>query len=81
MTLIEPVNMAAAEAYECSTDTVPTPAMGAKRELIGLWDWDVPNNKAYVDPPSATLFGIEHERAVRGLEVEKYTLMIASPLI
>ena len=62
------MRMAAAEAYEETCDTLLT----GKSELTGMWDWDVTNNLAYVDPPGARLFDLDPKTSARGRPLEDY---------
>lgn len=68
------MRMAAAEAYDQTSD--PLTDCPGKGELIGMWDWDVTNNKAYIDPPGAKLFGVNPKAAVTGLPLEDYIAAI-----
>lgn len=64
------MRMAATEAYDQTSDLLyPLPA---KDELIGMWDWDVTHNLAYVDPPTAKLFDVNPDASVTGLPLEDY---------
>ena len=38
-------------------ETYALPAIAQKDLVIGLWDWDVPNNVRYLDETGASLFG------------------------
>lgn len=69
------LRMAAEEAYDQTSETLPSHRSG-KNELIGLWDWDVTQNLAYVDPPAAQLFDVNSKDSVRGLPVETYIAAI-----
>lgn len=65
------LRMAAEEAYDHSSDMLYAHSIG-KNELIGMWDWDVSHNLAYVDAPAAKLFDVSSSASVRGLPVEDY---------
>lgn len=65
------MRMAAAEAYDQTSDPLNAD-MSGQGELIGMWDWDVTNNKAYVDPPAARLFDVNAKASVTGLPLEEY---------
>jgi PAS domain-containing protein len=66
------LRLAAAEAYKSAADDdvfeMPTPRRPAARELIvGIWDWDISNDRNYLDAGAADFFGIDPESAARGL--------------
>ena len=65
------MRMAAAEAYDRTSEPLTTQCPG-KGELVGMWDWDVTNDKAYVDPPAARLFDVNPKASVTGLPLEDY---------
>lgn len=65
------LRMAAAEAYDQTSETLPSPLPG-NNELVGLWDWDVAHNLAYVDPVAADLFDVGRKGANKGLPVQEY---------
>lgn len=65
------MRMAAAEAYDQTSESFEPDSSG-KGELIGMWDWDVTNNKAYVDPPAAKLFDVNPKASVTDLPLEEY---------
>ena len=65
------MRMAAAEAYDQTSEPLRTSCPG-KGELVGMWDWDVTNNKTYVDPPAARLFDVNPKASVTGLPLEDY---------
>lgn len=66
------LRLAAAEAYKSTApdETFELPA-GRKlmsRELIaGVWDWDISNDRNYLDATSANFFGVDPAQAARGL--------------
>jgi PAS domain-containing protein len=64
------LKMAATEAYE--TSEVMSFDQPGHSEMVGLWDWDVSNNLAYVDAPSAKLFNVAPKASSRGLPLESY---------
>ncbi|QJU56801.1 GAF domain-containing protein [Sphingomonas sp. AP4-R1] len=39
---------------------------------IGVWDWDVPNDRVVADVGAATLFGVDPERAAKGAPIAEY---------
>ena len=39
---------------------------------IGVWDWDVPNDRVTADTRFATLYGIDPERAAEGASLEEF---------
>ena len=40
---------------------------------VGIWDWDVPNNRVFADAPFAQLFGVDpHEAATNGVPVTEF---------
>jgi PAS domain S-box-containing protein len=52
------LRIAAAEANASApSETFTLPAIAQKDLVIGLWDWDVPNNIRYLDETGASLFG------------------------
>jgi PAS domain-containing protein len=65
------MRMAATEAYDQTSDPLCVDYSGTG-ELVGLWDWDVSQNLAYVDPPAAKLFDVSPKASVTGLPLESY---------
>lgn len=65
------MRMAAAEAYD-QTPASLYPSPPDKTQLVGMWDWDVSNNRAYIDPPGARLFDVDPKASVTGLPLEDY---------
>lgn len=65
------MRMAAAEAYDRSSDTLLMNDLD-KAELIGFWEWDVSTNLAYADPSTAKLFDVDPKISARGIPVEDY---------
>ena len=52
------LRIAAVEAETSAPDEAyPLPAIAPKDLVIGLWDWDVPNNIRRLDETGASLFG------------------------
>jgi PAS domain-containing protein len=52
------LRIAAAEADASAPgETFALPAIAPKDLVIGLWDWDVPNNIRHLDETGASLFG------------------------
>jgi PAS domain S-box-containing protein len=52
------LRIAAVEAEASAPDeTYPVAAIAPKDLVIGLWDWDVPNNIRHLDETGASLFG------------------------
>jgi PAS domain S-box-containing protein len=40
---------------------------------VGIWDWDVPNDRVYADAPFALLYGVDpHEAATNGVPVTEF---------
>jgi PAS domain-containing protein len=39
----------------------------SRQKFIGIWDWDVPNDRNHVDPGCAALFGLEPRDAAKGM--------------
>src|ERR1700761_7445197 len=46
-------------SLEAKTAGVPTPL-----HVLGIWDWDVPNNLSHLDPTCARLYGVEAGRSI-----------------
>lgn len=66
------LRLAAAEAYKSTADEdgfeLPVPRKPAARELIvGIWDWDISNDRNYLDAGTAHFFSLDPERAARGV--------------
>ncbi|KAA0075375.1 hypothetical protein CIW50_15100 [Tardiphaga sp. P9-11] len=66
------LRLAAAEAYKTTADEdafeLPMPRRLAAKELIvGIWDWDISNDRSYLDTGSANFFNIDPTVAARGL--------------
>jgi PAS domain-containing protein len=47
-------------SLEASLSEVPAP-----NPVLGIWDWDLQNDLAYLDPTCARLFGVEPKKGVR----------------
>jgi PAS domain-containing protein len=65
------MRMAATEAYDQISEPFDIVSPG-KGELVGMWDWDVSNNVARVDPPAAKMFDVNPKASARGLPLEEY---------
>jgi PAS domain-containing protein len=66
------LRLAAAEASKSAaadeTFELPAERKLASRQLIaGVWDWDISNDRAYLDAGSAAFFGVDPDEAARGL--------------
>jgi hypothetical protein len=58
------LRIAAAEAEaSASGETFALPAIAPKDLVIGLWDWDVPNNIRHLDETGASVFGYLKRRS------------------
>ena len=78
------LRLAAAEAYKSADDdsfdlTLPQkldltlPQKCAPADMIvGIWDWDISNDRTYGDASCAELFSIDLQRAAHGLPVNAY---------
>lgn len=71
------LRLAAAEAYKSTAEEdafeLPMVRKFAARELIaGIWDWDITNDRNHLDAGAADLFGVDPERAARGLPNVNY---------
>jgi len=71
------LRLAAAEAYKSTapdeTFELPVRRKLPSRELIaGIWDWDISNDRNYLDATSANFFGVDPEKAARGLPNMSY---------
>jgi PAS domain-containing protein len=70
------LRLAAAEAYKSADDErfdLAIPQKFVPAELIvGIWDWDVSNDRTYGDASCAELFSIDPARAARGLAINTY---------
>ncbi|CAN5182395.1 hypothetical protein BH11PSE4_BH11PSE4_26760 [soil metagenome] len=70
------LRLAAAEAYKSAEDEHFEIAVSRKFApadvIVGIWDWDISNDRTYGDTSCAELFGIDPERAARGLPVNNY---------
>lgn len=66
------LQLAAAEAYKSTADDdgfeLPVARKSAPRELIaGIWDWDIRNDRNYLDAVTAGFFNVDPVLAARGL--------------
>jgi PAS domain-containing protein len=71
------LRLAAAEAYKSTAEEdvfeLPIPRKAAAKGLIvGIWDWDISNDRNYLDPGAAELFNIDPTRAAQGLPNTSY---------
>jgi PAS domain-containing protein len=71
------LRLAAAEAYKSTapdeTFELPARRKQPSRELIaGVWDWDITNDRNYLDAGCAAFFGVDPEKAARGLPNTHY---------
>lgn len=75
------LRLAAAEAYKTTAEDdafeMPIPRRLAARELIaGIWDWDISNDRSYLDAGAASFFNVDPEKAARGLPNMTYLAAI-----
>ncbi|MBC7578695.1 MAG: PAS domain-containing protein [Tardiphaga sp.] len=66
------LRLAAAEAYKSTAEEdafeLPRSKRLASQELIaGIWDWDIINDRSYLDPVSAGFFDVDPDSAACGL--------------
>lgn len=40
--------------------------------IVGMWYWDVPNDRLYADARTAALFGVDPAESIRGSRVDSY---------
>ncbi len=73
--LAQLLRMASLEAAETGA-RYAGPASDIREQLVGTWDWDVPNNRVYADGPAAGLFGITEEEAALGSPLRKWLAAI-----
>lgn len=71
------LRLAAAEAYKNTAEDdvfeLPMPRKPAARELIvGIWDWDIRNDRIYLDESAAKFFCVAPESAARGMPNTSY---------
>ena len=70
------LRLAAAEAYKSADDESFDLALPQKyapaQMIVGIWDWDISDDRTYGDVGCAELFGIDPHRAARGLSVNTY---------
>lgn len=70
------LQLAATEAYQGSAsqqrlDWESRPVT-SKPNIVGFWDWDISNNRSYLDRGCAMFFGIDPEAAARGQPLGDY---------
>lgn len=70
------LRLAAAEAYKSADDerfdlALPQKFVPAEM-IVGIWDWDISNDRTYGDASCAELFSLDPERATKGLPVNAY---------
>src|ERR1700743_439172 len=46
-------------ALEARRSDIPAPLT-----VLGVWDWDLPNDLAYLDPTCARMFGVEPKKGL-----------------
>lgn len=70
------LKLAAAEAYQGSAarqkldwEARPTTS---KPNIVGFWDWDITNNRSYLDRGCAEFFGVDPDAAARGKPLDDY---------
>jgi PAS domain-containing protein len=66
------LRLAAAEAYKSAADDENveydfTRKFQAKDTIVGIWDWDISNDRNHLDTACADFFSVDHVRAARGL--------------
>jgi PAS domain-containing protein len=71
------LRLAAAEAYKSTAEEdafeLPMKRKLAARELIvGIWDWDISNDRNYLDTNAAQFFNVDPVRAAGGLPNMNY---------
>jgi PAS domain-containing protein len=70
------LRLAAAEAYksadDVSFDLAERQRFAPADVIVGIWDWDISNDRTYGDSGCAELFSIDPMRAARGPAVETY---------
>jgi PAS domain-containing protein len=72
------LRMAAAEAYQVTQENdafevAYNRRIKAKELIVGVWDWDVANDRNYLDPKCAEMFNISPDAAARGLPNALYS--------
>lgn len=60
-------NMAALEAQG---KTIPVPLTGMT--IVGMWDWDAVNDINHLDEGCAELFGVDPDKARKGMSINDY---------
>jgi PAS domain-containing protein len=68
------LRMAALEAYEHEVMIQPPPSIGKSNWSplsLGIWDWDVPHRRSYIDSHCAEMFGVPAKTGARGVTVER----------
>lgn len=70
------LRLAAAEAYQGSAaqqrlDWEARP-FTTRPKIVGLWDWDISNNRSYLDQGCADFFGVDPDDAARGQPLDNY---------
>ena len=73
--LAQLLRMAALEAAEKDA-RYTGPETDIREQLVGTWDWDIPNDRVYADGPAAGLFGISEEQGTLGSPLEKWLAAI-----
>lgn len=67
------LKMAAAEAQQCA----PLRSLGSLHpelplRLVGIWDWDLINDRSYGDPDLARMFGTDPVEIAKGVPVDTF---------
>jgi PAS domain-containing protein len=75
------LRLAAAEAYQNTAEEdvfeLPMPRRLAAKELIvGIWDWDISNDRSYLDASGAHFFNVDPAMAARGMPCMAYLAAI-----
>ena len=68
------LRMAALEAYDRDAMIEPPPSLektGFSSMTLGIWDWDVPQGRSYIDASCAAMFGVPAKTGARGVAVDR----------
>ncbi|WP_211912033.1 PAS domain-containing protein [Tardiphaga alba] len=71
------LRLAAAEAYKTTAedDVFELPMqrkLAARSLIVGIWDWDISNDRNHLDAGAANFFDVDPEQAARGLPNMNY---------
>jgi PAS domain-containing protein len=71
------LRLAAAEAYKSTAEEdvfeLPMPRrLAAKQLIVGIWDWDISNDRNYLDAGGAEFLNVDPVRAARGMPNMNY---------